>query len=373
MNYRSFSDLAYRLRVWAAELPVDIDLVVGVPRSGLLAASLLALHLNVPLTDVEGLVAGRIITSGMRCETDRKMLLSRLRVLVLDDSLLSGNQMAEVRRLIESADLSHDVLYAAVYITSEKRDAVDLFAEIVPPPRCFEWNLMHHNGILARTCVDIDGVLCRDPSKEENDDGPRYQEFIEGVPALVSPSEEIGWLVTCRLEKYRSSTEAWLQQKGVRYRNLIMYPASDIATRQRANDHGAWKAKVYSELDADLFVESDPMQAQQICHLSGKATLSWSEQRILHSHGIAHRLAAVVEPQLRGRDHLHAGTYDLSQMHIVYQQKDYASVRRYWWRAALLAPLSVLNLGFWSIGVEAFLGVRTAEHVRKGIRLVWRK
>lgn len=36
---------------------------------------------------------------------------------------------------------------------------------------------MNH-GILKKACLDIDGVLCVDPTPEENDDGPRYREFL---------------------------------------------------------------------------------------------------------------------------------------------------------------------------------------------------
>ena len=40
---------------WLADLPRDVDIVAGIPRSGLLVANLLALHLNVPMTDIAGL------------------------------------------------------------------------------------------------------------------------------------------------------------------------------------------------------------------------------------------------------------------------------------------------------------------------------
>lgn len=60
MNYRSIVDLNSDIKKWISELPNDLDLIVGIPRSGLLVANLLALHLNLPLTDVEGLIENRI-------------------------------------------------------------------------------------------------------------------------------------------------------------------------------------------------------------------------------------------------------------------------------------------------------------------------
>jgi hypothetical protein len=66
MNYRSFSDLQARVAEWAIALPDEVDLVVGVPRSGLLPATLLALHRHLPMADLDGFLAGRIYDGGRR-------------------------------------------------------------------------------------------------------------------------------------------------------------------------------------------------------------------------------------------------------------------------------------------------------------------
>src|SRR4028119_1067470 len=59
MPYPGVDDLERAMHAVAVALPHDVDLVVGIPRSGLLAASMLALHLTVRLTDVAGLPRGR--------------------------------------------------------------------------------------------------------------------------------------------------------------------------------------------------------------------------------------------------------------------------------------------------------------------------
>ena len=66
MNYRSVSDLNLDIKQWITELPNDFDLIVGIPRSGLLVANILSLYLNLPLTDVDGLLESRIFESGLR-------------------------------------------------------------------------------------------------------------------------------------------------------------------------------------------------------------------------------------------------------------------------------------------------------------------
>lgn len=56
MNYRSIVNLNSDIKKWIPELPNGLDLIVGIPRSGLLVANLLALHLNLHITNVEGLI-----------------------------------------------------------------------------------------------------------------------------------------------------------------------------------------------------------------------------------------------------------------------------------------------------------------------------
>ncbi|WP_246674565.1 hypothetical protein [Mesorhizobium sp. B4-1-3] len=43
-------------------LPGDIDLVVGVPRSCILADAMVSLTANIPMTDLDSFLAGRIYT-----------------------------------------------------------------------------------------------------------------------------------------------------------------------------------------------------------------------------------------------------------------------------------------------------------------------
>ena len=53
MNYRSISDLNNVILQRLHILPRDFDLIVGVPRSGMMPANLLALYLNKPFTDIK--------------------------------------------------------------------------------------------------------------------------------------------------------------------------------------------------------------------------------------------------------------------------------------------------------------------------------
>jgi uncharacterized HAD superfamily protein/hypoxanthine phosphoribosyltransferase len=284
VNFRTVQDLALVIAGESHRLPREVDVVVGVPRSGLLAAGLLALHWNKPLADVEGLLAGRLLGGGVRLRAERVSELKlggrALRVLVVDDSVRSGTQMARTRRRIREAGVGWRVTYVAVYGGADWAGKVDAVLEVCDPPRIFDWNWMHHPR-LERACVDIDGVLCADPTREENDDGERYAHFLDGARPLYVPTVRVGKLVTCRLERYRRETEAWLARHGIDYGELVMLDLPDGAARRRWGGHGRFKGEVYRRSDARIFVESSAAQAEEIARVAGKAVLCLESRRVV--------------------------------------------------------------------------------------------
>ena len=287
MEYRSVSDLNASVREWAQTELVDVDLVVGIPRSGLLAANLLCLHLNCPMTDVDGLCNGELLDTGHRYVGAVSAVSEAERVLVLDDSVNTGRQMTETRERLDGYDFPFDIEYGAVYISPDGYKYVDLWHEIVPMPRVFEWNMTHHPN-LGSWCVDIDGVLCRDPTERENDDGKRYEAFISEIEPRIIPTQKIGWLVTCRLEKYRDQTEAWLARHGIEYEELVMVDLPSKEARQRAGCHGEYKAAVYEATDASLFVESSVEQALEIVERTGRPVYCFEENRMIQPGTLDH-------------------------------------------------------------------------------------
>lgn len=282
MEYRSIADLNEAIFLNGYRLPRDIDLVIGIPRSGLLAASLVALNINVPLLDLESFLSGAKPQAGRTVRPTMKENGKHTphKVLVVDDSILTGVSMAAVRARMESAKLPVHVVYCAIYGAHNNHPEVDLCLEIVPHPRIFQWNLMRHNR-LADACFDLDGVLCHDPTNDENDDGPRYIEFLLNARPLMTPNAAIKHLVTSRLEKYRPQTEQWLERHGIVYDRLWMLDLPSAEERRKQHAHASHKAKVYLQTDTCLFVESDDDQAEAIAGLSGRPVLSIEGQRMV--------------------------------------------------------------------------------------------
>ncbi|WP_435074288.1 orotate phosphoribosyltransferase [Halorubrum sp. HHNYT27] len=292
MQYRSVADLNEAARRFVQDHSLDVDLVVGIPRSGLLAANMLCLYLDVPMTDVDRFCEGRLMDTGARDDANRSFgdIDS---VLVVDDSVKSGRQMTETRNRLDELDLPFDISYGAIYISPQGHDYVDYWGEVVSAPRVFEWNLIHH-PVLQYSCVDIDGVLCRDPTPEENDDGERYRAFLSDVEPNVVPNQQIGHLVTSRLETYRPETERWLDEHGIRYDTLTMMDLPSKQARQERGNHARHKANAYESTDAPLFIESDPRQAAAITERTGKPVFCYETKEMIQP-GRAKRTARTVE------------------------------------------------------------------------------
>jgi len=270
MYYRNISDLNQIILKRLSILPRDFDLIVGIPRSGMLPANLLALYLNKPYTDINSFLNGHIYKAGARSQFfDIKDFK---KILVVDDSIASGDAMAKCRESLKALAADFSISYCAIYVIPGKEKLVDYYFEVVPLPRYFQWNILNHTA-LEKACFDIDGVLCIDPTEDQNDDGAKYTDFILNAPPLFIPGSKIGTIVTSRLEKYRKDTETWLEANHVKYDQLVMLDLPDKEARQKANSHAVHKAKTYMSKPYSLFLESSLSQAIEINRITKKPVL----------------------------------------------------------------------------------------------------
>lgn len=289
MHYRSVADLNDTIMQNFHRLPRDIDLVVGIPRSGMLAATVISLVANIPMTDLDRFLEGKILTSGVtkRWAGLDKDTTQLRRVLVVDDSIDTGRAMQAARERIAAAGIDNvSVMFAAIYGLTDDQSGVDFTFETVPQPRMFQWNILHH-GMLEQACVDIDGVLCLDPTAEQNDDGIAYQKFLSEAVPLLRITRKIGYLVTSRLEKYRSLTVDWLERTGIQYNHLVMLDLPSAEERRRLGAHGAFKADFYKKSDAILFIESEKEQARAIAQNSGKPVFCVETQHMVQPEALS--------------------------------------------------------------------------------------
>ena len=267
MIYKSFSDLSKAILNKITVLQqMNIGLVVGIPRSGMLPANLIALYLNVPYTDIDSFIENRIYGAGDR----QKYIKARSNnVLVIDDSISAGIALKKAKDKLKNVK-NYNLIYGAVYARSGSKHLVNFYCEIIDDDRIWEWNLFHNQLILGRSCMDIDGVLCRDPTPEENDDGEKYHKFLLTAEPKFIPTVKIKTLITCRLEKYRNETMFWLKKHNVQYDNLIMLNLPNASERRKWNKYGEFKGNEYKKNDYVFFIESSLIEAKKIKEVSGK-------------------------------------------------------------------------------------------------------
>lgn len=284
MNFRSLTDLVAMTRKGVHDLPRDFDLVVGIPRSGLLPATMIALLTNKPLIDFEGFLAGRMPTSGFtrKVEINFTEMGQVKRILIVDDSVRSGRNLHDVRRRL--AEIRPDVapIFCAAIADAESNALVDYHFDLCPLPRVFEWNLFN-SPFCELTCFDLDGIFCTDPTDDQNDDGPAYLHFLRNVAPINRPGRKLRRIVTSRLERYRPETEQWLSRAGICYDKLDMLDGVTAQERRECGMHPLFKAKIYAgDPNAALFVESDPEQAVKIARMSGKPVLDFTNMKLAH-------------------------------------------------------------------------------------------
>ena len=277
VQFRSIAQLNRTILLSISKFPKDIDIIVGVPRSGMLPANLLALYMNKPYTDIESFLEGKVYACGYRGNYIKDHKIRK--VLVIDDSVSSGSAIRKAKAKLEG--LAYNFLFAAVYVRNSSKSEVDIFCEVVDGLRVFEWNLFHHEMILSRSCMDIDGVLCRDPYPEENDDDANYIRFLSTVDPRFIPTVKINTLVTCRLEKYRKETVNWLNKNHIKYDRLVMLNMNSAYERRIWGKYGEYKAEIYKDPYYIFFIESSLREARIIRDTTGKTVFCTETMSII--------------------------------------------------------------------------------------------
>ena len=249
-------------------LPGDICAIVGVPRSGMLPATILGTTRNLPVFTVSELL--KIWPDGVVQHRSRRTPVGGAKVLVVDDSISKGRQLGIVREQLKDAGI--EAYYSALYASARAAFGVDIYHRVVPHPRIFQWNMWRHPKI-GKSVFDLDGVLCLDPEVRE-DDEEAYLDFLENATPRYIPTMKIRGICTARLEKHRARTEEWLERNGVVYGFLDMAPYDTPQERRRVRrETERRKARVSNEHGAFMFLESSVRQARRISKYTDRPVL----------------------------------------------------------------------------------------------------
>ena len=263
MIYVTCEDLCRDIRQNLDKIPRDVCGVIGVPRSGMLPATIIAEYLNVPMYDLHSFNeighGGRPLhrTSGRK-------------FLVVDDTCFNGYSTKETKQLLLNRRRDGaDFVFLVVYLEGPCfLDGPDVYLRDVreEAKSCpfgwamYEWNIFAHGALTERTLFDLDGVIFVDPPDER--DVEAYEAYIKNPTPLHVPTGKTN-ICTYRLEKYADITLESLDAVGVEYESLTMAKGRDIPSWRL-------KANMYANERWVLFVESSEAEARKIQEATGK-------------------------------------------------------------------------------------------------------
>ena len=272
LNFVTVDELVVWTSEWLKSFQDNYDIIIGVPRSGLLVANIIALKLGKPLTTPDLFIKNICWKSKLIPEKEEYT-----NILLVDDSITSGKSMEESLNLLNHNLKNIIITKAALIATNESKSFVDLYYKVIPHPRAFEWNLLHASkGNLAS---DMDGVICENCPSGIDGNEELYVEWIKNAKPYLIPTFEIDVIVSNRLEKYRSDTEKWLAKYGVRYKELVLW---DIQSKQERNGkHAQRKIEVILEYKPDFVWESSFHEAKQIYETTKIPTLCVDEMLLI--------------------------------------------------------------------------------------------
>lgn len=261
-----------------AGLLPPVAAIVGVPRSGMIPASIIAAHLHLPLYTLEGIQLRHCRVPSSR---GNSVVGEPGPLAIVDDTAYGGHTINRLRQTFKHHE---HVIYSVVYLNPNHRakKEIDLYAVEISGPHLLEWNLVNNGGWSTQIAYDLDGIIVHD----------EYSGKPVGSPYLVPRSTVVKLIATGRYERQRASTEHLLQSLGVRYDRLEMFPNEGNRTEKEI---AAFKAKVFAKSTCSVFLESDPKQAEMIYNLAGRSVICPRIEKVFNNVNISPTVSHIQE------------------------------------------------------------------------------
>jgi len=273
-NYKSFNEINRIVICNLHKVPEDIDLVVGIPRSGLIISTLISEYINKPATDVFSyinLIDNKPVNPGsLAPSTD---IANARKILLVDDAVGLGITFEETKKLI-STKSKCEIITLAPFVEPFSTNKVDIYFEIWQD-QFMPWSVFKRGIIEA--CCDIDGMLTEDIPLSVDDDGEKYINFLKNQRPKFRTKRIIHTLVSGRLEKYRQITEEWLRKHNIKYQNLFLLPAKSKEDKFFNYNVGKFKAEIFRQSGLPIFFESSIAEAREIKNICKDKAVYCSE------------------------------------------------------------------------------------------------
>ena len=250
----TLEQFAHDTREWIKTIPSDFDVVVAVPRSGLIAGSMIAGVFGKPLStpDVFANNKAAWITKSFGFHDTKTDQYNR--ILLVEDSVAECTEILNAKRIIKSRYPDLEVRMAAQYAQQSAVKHLNYYYKTFEDSTCaprYDYNLAH--GGDGQTAYDMDGVLCEDWNIQKD-----YGNFIRTALPHRIPIYKIQCIITARTENNRTITEEWLARYHVNYGRLYM--------RQDTSETPiAFKSRILLKEKPSKFIESDDTTARE-CH-----------------------------------------------------------------------------------------------------------
>jgi hypoxanthine phosphoribosyltransferase len=251
---------------------IGVDLIVGVARSGLLPAGVLAYDLHRPLWSVSPSAGLLDVGHGVRLDGQAREVR---RIAVIDDTTARGVAMREASAIVRERFPDAEITRAVVYAHPHGMGEVDIVVREYPGLHYLEWNWCNA-GHGVKCGFDFDGILCHDL-----EDGPDYVRRITEAPPLYLPRRHpIPLIVTARPESVRTETLDWLDRHGLTCERIVMRDWEWNGSEWDGARVARFKADHFGRSGLPMFAESDPFQAQTIAEITGKVVLCPAAGRV---------------------------------------------------------------------------------------------
>ena len=125
IKFHTFQQMANIIKRNLYKLPNDIDLIVGVPRSGIIPAYIIALFLNKKVCSMNEFINNLSPLNGDRILEDVEIK----KVLIVDDSISTGSALNKNKKLIQDLklDKKYNIEYCCVFATSDSKTMIDYY------------------------------------------------------------------------------------------------------------------------------------------------------------------------------------------------------------------------------------------------------
>lgn len=233
----------------------DCDAIVGVARSGIIPASVIACMLHVPLYVGCG---AQVVWAGTGTRSSRLGDRPPSRVAIVDDTSVSARSILKTAIRARRTWPSAKIVTAAVY---SHAPVVDFIARHYPLPHWLEWHVLN-SPIMSHAAIDVDGVLCERGALLQR---PRYR--------------AVRLVISARGEAAREETERWLCERGITYRELLLSPCF-----LDGNEAAEWKAETLQRFvrsnEVNLMIESETDLARVIHDRLGITVIAYRDAKV---------------------------------------------------------------------------------------------